>query len=471
MSAGTLDTGSTASTPSNNTSKQMGGLIVLSLAQFLIALDYSVVYVALPDIGADLNMSESALQWVVSAYAVLFAGFLILGGRLGDRIGARRVFRFAIAWFGIASLAAGLAQDSAQLLLARGAQGLGAALMQPAIIALISMTFAAGAPRNRAMSVWGTIGASGLAAGAILGGVLTTASWRWTMLINLPLALACAIAAGIFLPAALAKVRDRRPVSALGATLATSASLLIVAALTWAATDGWDTWRVLTALPFGLALLAAFVLQERAAGANALIAPRLRRQPWLRLGAASTALYMASVGAEFFVLTLALQELHGYGPLAAGLGFLPLAGMIVLGNMAAGRLIGRYSAPKILCIAFIVDAIGLLMLAANVNGDSYLIHLLPGILVSGFGHGLTYTSMFVTGTNGIEPEDQGTAGAVLTTAQYFSAAASLAVLVLVMEAVSVTSSYAWAFTATALFAIAGAAVAWVAGRRLAWNPS
>ncbi len=438
-------------------------LLLLSMAQFLIALDYSVVYVALPSIGEDLQMSPSGLHWVVSAYAVLFAGFLLLGGRLGDRYGHRRSFVVAMLIFGVASLAGGLATHPMLLLIARGAQGIGAALLQPAIIALINTTFEAGPARSKALSVWGTIGASGLAAGAILGGILTTASWRWTMLVNLPIALVCVVAAFSALRPDTPVVGSRR-LSIIGAMLATAASLATVTGLTLAGTDGWTDPLTAALLLAGLALILAFVIHERRS-AVPLIEPSLRKDRRLRLGSAATALYMASVGAEFFVVTLVLQQHHGLTPLLAGLGFLPLAGCIVVGNMLAGRLIERTGQIPLLALAFAVDAIGLGWLALTAAGDSYTVDLLPGLVISGIGHGMTYTAMFVTGTSTVPDAEQGTAGAVLTTSQYMSAAASLAILVLVMDRFAAPLTFQMAFLATALFAVLGAAVAGVAWLR------
>lgn len=441
------------------------GLALLALAQFVIALDYSVVYVALPSIGSELRMAENHLPWVVSAYAILFAGFLLLGGRMSDRYGARRLFILSSGLFGTASVVAGLAPSGELLLAARGAQGLSAALLQPSVIALITLSFRAGPARNRALAVWGTIGASGLAAGAILGGVLTTLSWRWTMLVNLPMVAACALLAPLLLLRDRADRATAHPLSAAGAVLATAASLLLVTTLTLASNDGWLDAQVLgVAAAAGLAL-TMFVRHERHSP-TPLLAPSVRGHRWLRLGAASTALYMASVGAEFYVVTLVLQHKLHFNPLEAGLGFLPLAAMIVVGNMVAGRLASRLGGPRVLVAAFTVDAIGLIALAVGAAGDDYMLHLLPGILISGLGHGMTYTSMFITGTTGVPDQDQGTAGAILTTAQYLSAAASLAVLVLVMGESLTTWSYQAGFATTALFATVGAAVVWIGLRRM-----
>jgi len=183
-------------------------LAVLAVAQFIIALDYSIIYVALPSVARDLALDPAVAQWVISAYAVFFAGFLMVGGRLADRVGAQRLFIGAITLFGVTSAIGGAAHDGPMLLAARGAQGVGAALLQPAILGLIGTTFPAGPSRSRAMAVWGAVGASGLAVGVILGGLLTTASWRLTFFINVPLTLLCAVGATLW----FSHARERTPV-------------------------------------------------------------------------------------------------------------------------------------------------------------------------------------------------------------------------------------------------------------------
>ncbi|HEX4357748.1 MAG TPA: MFS transporter [Pseudonocardia sp.] len=442
-------------------------LAVLSMAQFLIALDYSIIYIALPSVAADLRLEAALAQWVVSAYGVLFAGFLVVGGRLTDRIGARRLFLVSIVAFGLASAAGGAAGDGTVLLAARGAQGLAAALLQPAVLGLIGTTFAAGPARSRAVAAWGSVGAAGLAAGAILGGLLTSESWRLTFLINVPLTLACALGAALWIApapggprergsgigsgdrsgagsgtgtASGTEVRDRsEPGSGAGAervpllasALGTGTVLTLVLGLTLAAGLGWTAPLTVGCLGLAVGLFAGFVVNERLARA-VLIGPALRRIPSLRVGAAATALYMASVGSEFYLLTLLLQAVKGYSPLAAGLAFLPLALLVTAGSTSAGRAVRRFAPATVLAAGFALATVGLLWLALALRGDSYAVDLLPGLLLSGFGHGMIYTSMFVIGTRDVPAEHQGTAGALLTTSQYLSGALTVAVLTLAL---------------------------------------
>src|SRR5712691_8125443 len=230
----------TAISPGMTTARSRGALAVLSVAQFLVALDYSIIYVALPSIAHDLSLDPAVTQWVISGYAVFFAGFLMVGGRLADRVGAKPLFIVAIMLFGVASAAGGAAQGGALLLAARGAQGLGAALLQPAILGVIGKTFPAGPSRSRALVVWGSVGASGLAVGAILGGLLTTASWRLTFFVNVPLALLSALAATrYFRPAQNGSRSSRVPV--LASAVGTGAALALVLGLTLSAGQGWGS--------------------------------------------------------------------------------------------------------------------------------------------------------------------------------------------------------------------------------------
>lgn len=431
-------------------------LLLVSVAQFLIALDYSIIYIALPSIAAELGLEPALAQWVVSAYAVLFAGFLVVGGRLTDRIGPKRMYVLAMLLFGAASAAGGLAGDGALLLAARAVQGLGAALLQPAVLGLIGTTYEPGRRRARAVAVWGSVGAAGLAAGAILGGVLTAISWRLTFVINVPLTLLCAVVAVAAVRNASTQQTERIPLRA--ASLGTGAVLATALALTLATDQGWLTVPTLASLALGAMLLTAFVVTERKSE-NVLIAQALRKIPTLRLGAAATALYMASVGSEFYLLTLLLQDGKGYGPLEAGLAFLPLAVLVTAGSTTAGRLIRRHPPARVMLGGFVVAAIGLGWLVISLPGDDYAIHLLPGLLLSGFGHGAIYTSMFTLGTHDVPNEHQGTAGALLTTSQYLAGALTIAVLTIVLGPNPTDTQFRVAFLLTAVAAGGGAVIA------------
>jgi len=392
-------------------------LVVVCVAQFLIALDYSIVYLALPSIASDLRLAASAVQWVVSGYAVMFAGFLVVGGRLTDRFGAARMFVIAAALFGLSSGAGAAAGSGVVLIAARATQGLGAALLQPAILGLIGTNFPAGAIRSRALASWAAVGAAGLAAGALLGGLLTTASWRLTLLVNVPPALACAVAARGF--GAGEPVTGRVPL--LGAALSTGAILTLTLSLTF----GTRHWRVAVGCLLAAVILAAWFARHEAAAGNPLIEPALRQATSVRTGVAAAALYMASAGSEFYLLTLLLQTVRHYTPLRAGFAFLPLAVMVTVGSAA----VRRASPAKALTAGFLAVSGGLIWVAVSGSYDQ----LLPGLILGGLGHGAVYTATFVIGGRDVPDAQQGTAAALLTTAQYLSGTLAIAVLTLILN--------------------------------------
>jgi MFS family permease len=455
--------------PGERAGRGAAALAVVSVAQFLIALDYSIVYLALPSIATALHMPAGLSQWVVSSYAVCFAGFLVVGGRLADRLGPVRMFVVAMTLFCVASAAGAAAGDAvvllaaraaqglgaALLLAARAAQGLGAALLQPAVLGLIGTTFPAGRQRTRALAVWAAVGAAGLAAGALLGGLLATASWRLTLLVNVPPALACVAAAGGWSRTVERSTAPPRPIPLLAAVLGTGSVVTLALALTLGGSDGWVSVPALACLATALVLSAWFVRNEMTSR-NALIERSLRGIGSLRTGAAAAALYMASVGSEFYLLTLLLQTVRHYTPLRAGLAFLPLAAMVTVGSVAAARAARRLRPGTVLTAGFVIALIGLLWIAALLHDGFYPVGLLPGLLLSGFGHGIIYTATFSVGTSGVPAEQQGTAGALLTTAQYLAGGVTLAVLTLVLAQSPGYAGFTAAFLVIAAAAAAGA---------------
>jgi EmrB/QacA subfamily drug resistance transporter len=445
--------------PSERKQGPIHGLAILAIAQFLIALDYSIVYIALPSIGDGLDLAENSMQWVISGYAIFFAGFLIVGGRASDRFGPRNLFIGGMVMFGVASLAGGLAGGPTQLLIARAVQGVAAAALQPAVISLINTSFSAGTERNRALSVWGTVGASGLALGVVIGGLLTNVSWRWVFFINLPLAIICAFTAPKFLLKGEDNSHKHTLLNVPSAVLCTGTVLAAALGLTQAASSGWMHVTTLTGFVVAGVLLIVFLMQERRSE-QPLVDPLLKRTRSLVVGCGATALYMASVGNQFFVVTLLLQQLRHYDPITAGMAFLPMAVAITVANSVAGRIVGIIGVRATLISAFAVNAAGLLLLAIQIQGDSYLLNLLPGLLITGFGHGVTYVSMFIAGTHNIDDRNQGVGSAMMTTSQYISGALGIAVLVLVLGSNPNEGNFAWAFITTAIAAVLGAALMW-----------
>ena len=337
------------------------------------------------------------------------------------------------------------------------AQGLSAAILQPAVLGLIGWTFPAGASRNRALSVWGAVGASGLAAGVILGGLLTTVSWRLTFYLNVPLTLAACLGALLWVPAERGRgVGARLPLVA--SLLGTSAALTFVLGLTFGSDQGWGSPLTIGCLGVALVLLARLLWHETSAS-NVLVERSLRRTRSLRAGSLATALYMASVGSEFYVLTMLMQVLNDYRPWEAGLAFLPLAVLITVGNVVAGRAMRRVSAALVLLAGFALSSVGLFSLSATAPGESYVIDLLPGVVLSGLGHGFIYTSMFAIGTREVSPPHQGSAGALLTTSQYLSGAVTLAILTLVLGSEPQHSEFRLALLITGVAASMGVVLA------------
>ncbi len=422
-----------------------------------MALDFSIIYVALPDIGAGLHFSTVALQWIVSAYAIFFAGFLLLGGQLADAFGAGRVFLAAQLLFAASSVGAALSGSAAPLIAARVGQGVAAALLVPATLGLLGAAYPPGPQRDRAVSVWGTTGAVGLALGVTAGGaLLAAASWPWIFWINLPIVAVCLAAAGSALRSTGAA--ERVPVAVSATLCACTAVVAVVLACT-------ELSRAHPSLPVASAALAAAAL----AGAL-LVLGRGRRRPLvprsllrvrtLQVACLAAALYMASFGAEFYLVTLYLQEVRAYSALAAGLAFLPLAGAIVVGNTVAGRLAGRMALQRLLAGAFTTGAGGLLVLAlAAGSGGGYAAGILPGLLLSGLGQGMAFTGMFITGTRDLPPESNGTGSALVTTAQYTGGSVGLALLVLLHGERPAAPDFELAFLVTAVVAAAAAPLA------------
>lgn len=403
-------------------------LALLAFAQLIISIDYNIVYVALPNIGSDLGFSSQNLQWVISAYAVAFGGFLLLGGRACDLFGPRKVFVFGLAMYGVASLLGALAFNPELLIAGRALQGVGGAFLFPATLTLVSTSFAEGPARIRAFSVWGAAGGSGMILGSLLGGFLTQAwGWEAVFYVNVPLAgLAFALAFVLIAPD---KVRDlARKFDLAGALTATVGTTALVVALVQGPESGWGAPITLISAAVGIVLLLAFVAIERNSS-DPLMPLRLFRNRNLSTGVGVTFLYMATMGTLLYFLTVYFQSVHGYNALETGLAYLVPMVAIFIGAMWGGRLATRFGIRNTMIASLVVGATGTLMVALTMSPDRSYLALVPGLIVLGLGQGTGYTLMFGAATIGVDPKEQGIGSGMASTSQQIGGAVGLAILV------------------------------------------
>jgi EmrB/QacA subfamily drug resistance transporter len=395
------------------------------VAEFMVILDITVVNVALPSIGRALGLSAAGLPWVVTAYVLMTGGLTLLGGRAADLLGRRRVFLAGLALFTAASLASGLAPAAGLLIGARAAQGLGAALLTPAALSVITATYA-GAQRATALSVWGALGAAGAAAGVLLGGVLTTwLGWRSVFLINVPVGMAAGLLARRLIPGQAAAGRGLARLDLPGTVLGVAGLGTAVYAITGAPGHGWHSAWTLGLLALAGVLLAAFAVAERAAR-EPLFPPRAWQDRRLAGGALVMLGATAVLVAAFFLGSLYLQDVLGASPVQAGLGFLPLVLVIGAGAHLASRLLGRAGSRVLAAAGLVLMAAGALLLAQATAAAGYPA-LLPGFLVLGFGTGLVLPAASVTALADPGPGRAGFASGFLATAHELGAALGVAV--------------------------------------------
>ncbi|NUU22674.1 MAG: MFS transporter [Streptomycetaceae bacterium] len=423
-----------ASAPEAAPRRRLGlTLALLAFAQLVISIDYNIVYVALPEIGSGLGFSAQNLQWVISAYAVAFGGFLLLGGRAADLFGPRRMFALGLGLYAASSLLGGLATGPGTLVAARAVQGVGGAFLFPATLTLVSTSFAEGRERNRAFAVWGTAGGSGMILGSLLGGVLTDAfGWESVFYVNVPLAgLAALLSFRLIAPDA-PRVRGRG-FDVTGALTSTVGITALVFALVQGPESGWSSPTVVTAAVAAALLLAAFVVVELRV-ADPLLPLRLFRNRNLGTGSVVTALYMGTFGTLLYFLTVYFQAVHGYGPMTTGLAFLVPMAAIAVGSQAAGRLASRFGIRPVLIGSLLVGAAGAVIVGLTMSTGASYLALVPGLLVLGVGQGAGYTLMFGAAALGVAAEDQGIASGVASTTQQVGGAVGLALLVAVANA-------------------------------------
>ncbi|HEX3513085.1 MAG TPA: MFS transporter [Trebonia sp.] len=417
-------------------------LVVIAVAQLMVVLDATVVYVALPHIQRSLQFSSSGLEWVVNAYALTFGGLLLLGGRAGDLLGRRRMFVAGLLLFSAASLAGGFATSSAWLLAARAVQGVGGAVVAPTALALISTTFTGGPARSRAMGVYASMSGLGGALGLVVGGLLVTyASWRWVLFVNVPIGIAVVLAAPLTLGES---PRRTGGFDLLGAITGTGGIAALVYGLSNAATtaDGVSHWgdaKVVASLATGALLLAAFAVVE-ARGPHPLLPPRVLRDRD-RLGAN---LIMLGVGTAnfgvFFFLTLFVQDLLGYSALREGVSFLPLTAALLVGAAVATPLVARIGARPLLIAGAAASAGGMYWLSLVTEHSSYAGGLLGPSLVAGAGLGLLFVPLPMVALSRVQESDSGVASSLVNTGRQVGGALGLAVLGTVAWTVAANSA-------------------------------
>ena len=402
-------------------------LVIACLAQFMVVLDATVVNVALPSIQRGLHFSPSNLQWVVNAYTLIFGGFLLLGGRAGDLLGRKRLFVAGVALFSLASLLNGLAQTSGMLIVGRGLQGLGGALLSPAALSIITTTFTEQSERTKALGVWSAIAAGGGAVGLIMGGALTQlASWEWIFFVNVPVGVVTLLATLRFIPESRADL-EHRTFDVAGAVTVTAGLVVLVYAIVKAQSFGWGSARTIGLIASSLVLLAVFVVIERRSAAP-LIRLSIFRVKTLTVADGVLLLVASGLFGMFFFASLYVQEILGYSPLKAGLAFLPVTAGIAVGAGIAQQLIKRAGIRNVAVLGIGLATVGLVLLAGIPVHGTYAADLLPGLLPMSIGMGLTFVPITLMATGGVAENDAGLASGLFNTAQQVGGSLGLAIL-------------------------------------------
>ncbi|WP_447037120.1 MFS transporter [Streptomyces sp. DSM 118878] len=453
-------------------------LLAACAGQFLVVLDVSVVNTALPSMRSDLGMSAIGLQWVVNAYSIAFAGFMLLGGRAGDLFGRKRMFLLGLGLFTVASLGGGLAQAEWQLLLARAVQGLGAAILAPSTLTILTSAVPEGPARIRAIGVWSAVGAGGGAAGGLVGGVLTDLlSWRWVLLINVPIGALVIVAGMAWLTES--KAGQARRLDVPGAVLVTAGLATLAYGIVQTEEKGWMAAATLVPLAVGLALLGGFLLVE--ARTRMPLMP-LKLFKVRSVSAANAAMFVCGGGmfAMWMFMTLYAQNVLGYSPMKAGLALIPSSLTIVLGSMLAPRVMPVLGPKNVSVLGILVAAAGFgWQSTMTVDGAYVTSIMLPGIVMM-FGAGLATTPLASLATSGAEPGDAGLVSGLINTSRTMGGALGLAVLSTVAAArmdgsvspQALTDGYAMAFRTSGCILLAGVVVLllWMPGTR-AKSPS
>jgi EmrB/QacA subfamily drug resistance transporter len=448
-------------------------LLLLAMTQFVIVIDASIVNVALPSIGRALHFARVDLSWVVNAYVLTFGGFLLLGGRLADLLGRRRMFMIGLILFSLASMGGGLAQSEGWLIVARAIQGLGAAIVSPAALSILTTTFSEGAERNRALGIWGAVAGAGGAVGVLLGGILTSGlSWRWVLFVNVPIGLVAALMAPRVLVES-SSGEESKTFDIPGAVTVTAGLSLLVYAVVEAVNSGWGSTATLLRMAGAVALLVAFLvieLRER----HPLMPFSIFRLRTLRGANIVGLLVGMSLFSMFFFISLYLQDVLGYSAIKTGLSYLPLAVGIILSAGAASQLVTRIGFKPTLIAGLVLVAAGLLWFSrVPWPGGSYATDVLGPSLLAAVGLGFSFVSVTIAAVMGTEPHEAGLASGLINTSQQVGGALGLAILATVANSrtqhllqtgvhsasIALTKGFDRAFLVGAGFAVAGVILA------------
>jgi EmrB/QacA subfamily drug resistance transporter len=459
-------------------------LVIACLAQFMVVLDNTIVNVALPSVQRGLHFSPANLQWVINAYTLIFGGFLLLGGRAADLLGRRRLFVAGVVLFASASLLNGLAQSSTMLILGRGLQGLGGALVSPAALSIIMTTFQDNAERTRALGVWSAIAAGGAAFGLLLGGVLTDLiSWRWNFFVNVPVGMATVMLALRYVPESRADLGHRR-FDAVGATTVTAGLLSIVFGIVKAQSWGWGSDKTIGALGIGALLLALFVFLESRSAAP-LVKLSIFRIRSIATANVSMMLVASALFGMFFFVSLYAQDVLHYSPLKAGFAFLPLSLGIVIGAGISQAIIPRLGVRNVAVLGLTLATAGILWIARIPVHGSYVPDMLASFIPMSIGMGLVFVPLTLLATSGVANDDAGLASGLFNSAQQVGGSLGLAILATlsvdhttslvkqgatgpIARIAATVSGYHLAFVAAAIMMAAGAVllVVWLRKRHL-----
>jgi EmrB/QacA subfamily drug resistance transporter len=440
-------------------------LVLVCLAQFMVVLDATIVNVALPSIQVDLDLSEANLQWIVNAYTLVFGGFLLLGGRAGDLLGRKRLFLAGLVVFTVASLLNGLAVNEGMLIASRALQGLGAAFISPAALSIISTTFSEGKERARALGVWAAIAVGGAAVGLILGGVLTQVfSWPWIFFVNVPVG----IVGFLFSLRLIPESRDEhahRSFDVGGAVTVTGGLMALVYAIVKAETAGWGSATTIGFFALSAILLASFILIELRSQAP-LVRLSIFRVRSLLTANVVMLLVASGMFAMFFFNTLYIQRVLGFGPLKAGLAFLPFTAGVIVSAGLASQFAPRIGVRPIAATGMVISTIGLLLLVRLPVDGSYLSDVLPSLLITSLGMGSVFMPLTLVATTGLVDDDQGLASGLFNTSQQIGGALGLAVLSTIAagrtaanggaeDPSALVTGFHWAFAGGAVFIFSG----------------